>query len=195
MTGSGASVPRTVLRSSARCSSLMTSRTTCTDVTPATADTAWVTRLVIVSRIGQPATVRYTSTRTEPSAPICTSLTMPRSVSGRLISGSWTVARAALTASSAGVPVSVSVIGACVSFDGDPGPAVGLRTAGPARSGHLPLYGGWPRMPPGAECSAAHDCSEGLRPTTAPLGTDRAGGRPGRTMPGGAPQDERPRHD
>src|SRR5687768_8496464 len=45
---------------------------------------------------------------------------MPSSVSGRLISGSWTVARAALTASSAGVPVSVSVIGACVSFDGGP---------------------------------------------------------------------------
>jgi hypothetical protein len=31
------------------------------------------------------------------------------------------VARAALTASSAGEPVSVSVIGACVSFDGGPG--------------------------------------------------------------------------
>ena len=45
---------------------------------------------------------------------------MPSSVSGRLISGSWTVARAALTASSAGEPVSVSVIGACVSFDGGP---------------------------------------------------------------------------
>ena len=28
------------------------------EVTPATADTAWVTRLVIVSRIGQPETVR-----------------------------------------------------------------------------------------------------------------------------------------
>src|SRR6476620_6934881 len=87
ITGSAASVPRTVLRSSARCSSLMTSSTTCTDVTPGTADTAVVTRLVIVSRIGQPATVRYTSTRTEPSPPIWTSLTMPSSVSGRLISG------------------------------------------------------------------------------------------------------------
>src|ERR687884_762523 len=64
ITGSGASVPRTVRRSSARCSSLMTSSPTCTEVTPGTADTAWVTRLVIVSRIGQPETVRYTSTET-----------------------------------------------------------------------------------------------------------------------------------
>src|ERR687886_2195852 len=80
ITGSAASVPRTVRRSSARCSSLITSRPTCTEVTPGTADTAWVTRLVIVSRIGQPATVRYTSTATEPSAPIRTSLTMPSSV-------------------------------------------------------------------------------------------------------------------
>src|SRR3954471_15916201 len=120
----------------------MTSRPTCTDVTPGTADTAWVTRLVIVSRMGQPETVRYTSTATAPSAPICTSLTMPSSVSGRLISGSWTVARAALTASSAGVPVSVSVIGACVSFDGDPGPAIGLTTVATCAIGSLPLYGG-----------------------------------------------------
>jgi hypothetical protein len=58
ITGSGASVPRTVRRSSARCSSLMTSRPTCTEVTPGTAETAVVTRLVIVSRIGQPETVR-----------------------------------------------------------------------------------------------------------------------------------------
>src|SRR3712207_2621201 len=58
ITGSGASVPRTVRRSSARCSSLITSRPTCTEVRPGTADTAWVTRLVIVSRIGQLATVR-----------------------------------------------------------------------------------------------------------------------------------------
>src|SRR3954464_6631884 len=97
----------------------MTSSTTETAVTPGTADTAWVTRLVIVSRMGQPATVRYTSTRTAPSA-IWTSLTMPSSVSGRLISGSWTVARAAVTASSAGEPVSVSDIGRCVSFHGNP---------------------------------------------------------------------------
>src|ERR671929_1033932 len=121
MTGSAASVPRTVRRSSARCSSLITSSATCTEVTPGTADTAWVTRLVMVSRMGQPATVRYTSTATEPSAPIRTSLTMPSSVSGRLISGSWTVARAALTASSAGEPVSVSDIVAYVSFGGGPG--------------------------------------------------------------------------
>src|SRR3954453_1897353 len=117
ITGSAASVPRTVRRSSARCSSLITSSTTCTEVTPGTAETAWVTRLVMVSRIGQPETVRYTSTRTVPSAPTCTSLTMPSSGSGRLISGSCTVARAALTASSAGESVIVSDIVASVSFD------------------------------------------------------------------------------
>src|SRR4051812_23587692 len=104
----------------------MTSSTTETAVTPGTADTAWVTRLVIVSRMGQPATVRYTSTRTAPSAAIWTSLTMPSSVSGRLISGSWTVARAAVTASSAGEPVSVSDMVAWGSFDG------GTRSAGQA---------------------------------------------------------------
>ena len=58
MTGSAVSLPRTVRRSSARCSSFMTSSTTETEVTPGTAETAWVTRLVIVSRIGQPETVR-----------------------------------------------------------------------------------------------------------------------------------------
>src|ERR671926_526805 len=57
MTGSAASLPRTVLRSSARCSSFMMSRPTWTAVTPGTAETAWVTRLVIVSRIGQQRTV------------------------------------------------------------------------------------------------------------------------------------------
>src|SRR5919202_1533026 len=128
MTGSAASVPRTARRSSARCSSLITSSPTCTEVTPGTAETAWVTRLVIVSRIGQPATVRYTSTRTVPSAPICTSLTMPSSVSGRLISGSWTVARAAFTASSAGEPVSVSDMTALSPSTGGPGAAAGLTT-------------------------------------------------------------------
>src|SRR3712207_1169123 len=141
MTGSAVSLPRTVRRSSARCSSLMTSSTTDTDVTPGTAETACVTRLVIVSRIGQPETVRYTSTRTAPSGAIWTSLTMPSSVSGRLISGSWTVARAAVTASSVGEPVSVSDI---VAFGllrrGSPqaaGDGVDLRVRAA-----LPLYGG-----------------------------------------------------
>src|ERR1700710_2033423 len=147
MTGSGASVPRTVFRSSERCSSLITSSPTCTEVTPGTAETAWVTRLVIVSRIGQPATVRKTSTRTAPSAPICTSLTMPSSVSGRLISGSWTVASAALTASSAGEPVSVADIVACASFDGGLDPAVARGGGRPARSVRLPLYGGHDSAP------------------------------------------------
>ena len=50
---------------------------------------------------------------------------MPSSVSGRLISGSWTVARAALMASSAGEPVSVSDI-VCVCL---------LRRGTPARGG------------------------------------------------------------
>jgi hypothetical protein len=57
MTGSSAS-PRTVLRTSRRCSSFMTSSSTDTAVTPETADTAVVTREVMVSFIGQPATVR-----------------------------------------------------------------------------------------------------------------------------------------
>src|SRR4051812_34488869 len=74
--------------------------------------------------------------------PICTSLTMPSSVSGRLISGSWTVARAAVTASSAGEPVSVSDIVACVSFDGGPAPRPACGQRRPAQSGRLPLYGG-----------------------------------------------------
>ena len=57
ITGSAAS-PRSPRRSSARCSSLITSSSTRTALIPGTADTAAVTRLVIVSRIGQPATVR-----------------------------------------------------------------------------------------------------------------------------------------
>src|SRR3954468_1437871 len=59
---------------------------------------------------------------------------MPSSGSGRLISGSWTVARAAGTASSAGEPVSVSDIVASVSLDGNPPPAVGPRRRRSARS-------------------------------------------------------------
>src|SRR4051812_50209509 len=84
---------------------------------------------------------------------------MPSSVSGRLISGSWTVARAAVMASSAGEPVSVSDIVACVSFDGGTRSAIGDLhdrvacncTAGRAppppggRGGPRPL---WPEGPP-----------------------------------------------
>ncbi len=89
MRGSSA-LPRSILRSSVRCSSLITSSSTWTEPTPSTADTAEVTRCVIVSRIGQPRTVRYTSTVTAPSEPMDTLLTMPRSVIGRRISGSST---------------------------------------------------------------------------------------------------------
>src|SRR4051812_22798917 len=68
---------------------------------------------------------------------------MPSSVSGRLISGSWTVARAAVIASSVGEPVSVSVIVAFCSFDGGarrrPDDGVDLRVRAA-----LPLYGGDP---------------------------------------------------
>src|SRR5215469_12928986 len=101
--------PRSLVCSSRRCSSLITSRSTATLVTPATAVTAAVTSRVMVSRSGQPATVRYTSTLTLPSGAISTFLTMPRSVIGRRISGSLTRASASLTC---------SVVGGGVSADG-----------------------------------------------------------------------------
>src|SRR4051794_7143170 len=53
--------------------------------------------------MGQPETVRYTVTATAPSAPISTDLTIPSSVMGRLISGSFTVASASRTASSVAI--------------------------------------------------------------------------------------------
>src|SRR4051812_39391827 len=102
---------------------------------------------------------------------------MPSSVSGRLISGSWTVARAALTASSAGEPVSVSDIVACVSFDGDPAPRP--RSGGDLRLADLrPLYGGrHPRPPAGrAICCASGASSEALRPVRT-LPKRREGGK------------------
>ena len=71
-----------------RCSSLITSSSTCTRVTPSSLPTAAVTSRVMVSRSGQPATVSQTSTRTVPSGRISVFLTMPRSVIGRWISGS-----------------------------------------------------------------------------------------------------------
>src|SRR5262252_2562349 len=94
--------PRSRVCSSRRCSSLITSRSTATAVTPGTAATAAVTSRVMVSRSGQPATVRYTSTLTLPSGAIPTLLTMPSSVIGRRISGSLTC----------------SVVGGGVSADG-----------------------------------------------------------------------------
>src|SRR6266496_6828425 len=101
--------PRSRVCSSRRCSSLITSRSTATPVTPGTAATAAVTSRVMVSRSGQPATVRYTSTLTLPSGAIATFLTMPSSVIGRRISGSLTRASASLTC---------SVVGGGVSADG-----------------------------------------------------------------------------
>src|SRR5262249_39383020 len=101
--------PRSWVCSSRRCSSLITSRSTATAVTPGTAATAAVTSRVMVSRSGQPATVRYTSTLTFPSGAISTFLTMPRSVIGRRISGSLTRASASVTC---------SVVGGGVSADG-----------------------------------------------------------------------------
>ena len=57
ITGSAES-PRRLRRNAVRCSSLITSSSTRTPLTPGTCSTAAVTREVIVSRIGQPATVR-----------------------------------------------------------------------------------------------------------------------------------------
>src|SRR6266480_2581744 len=101
--------PRSWVCSSRRCCSLITSSCTATAATPGTADTAAVTSRVMVSRSGQPATVRYTSTLTLPSGAISTFLTMPRSVIGRRISGSLTRASASSTC---------SVVGGGVSADG-----------------------------------------------------------------------------
>src|SRR5689334_669080 len=102
-------LPRSRVWSSRRCSSLITSRSTATAVTPGTAATAAVTSRVMVSRSGQPATVRYTSTLTLPSGAMSTFLTMPSSVIGRRISGSLTRASASVTC---------SVVGGGVSADG-----------------------------------------------------------------------------
>lgn len=57
-TSRSALVPRSAAASSLRCSSLITSSATSTPVTPSTPETASVTRWVMVSRIGQPETVR-----------------------------------------------------------------------------------------------------------------------------------------
>ena len=92
--------PRRVSWRPERWSAVITPRVRSTAVTPATAPTAVVTSRLIVSLRGQPATVSSTVTRTRPSSAMSTESTMPRSVIGRLISGSLTVARAALTRSS-----------------------------------------------------------------------------------------------
>src|SRR3712207_9053568 len=72
---------------------------------------------------------------------------MPSSGSGRLISGSWTVASAALTASSAGDPVSVSDMRGVSPSTGDPSHVRARTCSDPAR-GRLSLYGGPAGGPP-----------------------------------------------
>src|SRR3954452_17349605 len=76
---------------------------------------------------------------------------MPSSGSGRLISGSWTVASAAFTASSAGDPVSVSDMRDESPSTGNPG--AGLPPAGSRARGRLSLYGGGAVPLPGAGVS------------------------------------------
>ena len=95
--------PRSVSWSPARCSAVITPSSRLTALTPATPETAAVTSRVMVAFSGHPETVSSTVTSTVPSAWISTESTMLRSVIGRLISGSLTVARAALTCSRVGV--------------------------------------------------------------------------------------------
>src|SRR5580700_957782 len=130
--------PRSWVCRARRCSSLITSRSTRTEVTPGSLATAAVTSRVMVSRSGQPATVSHTWTRTTPSAPTWMSLTMPSSVMGRWISGSCTPSSALVTWSVVGGVVmsscyeptsfksqfSLTEHGACV---GQPGRAHGKR--------------------------------------------------------------------
>src|SRR3954447_16942511 len=151
MTGSSAS-PLTVLRSSRRCSSFMTSRSTDTAVTPETAETAVVTREVMVSFIGQPETVRYTPISTLPWSRTLMSLTMPSSVIGRWISGSSTPASADRIASTDGA----AAIGPFSTL-GDAGPA----PEGPSRPAGRPGTGA--RTPPSAHVHATCRSPGGLR--------------------------------
>jgi hypothetical protein len=107
MTGSAAP-PRSRVRSSAFCSSVMTPRCTLTSVTPSTPPTSRRVSSVIVSFRGQPATVSRTPTLTAPDSLISTDSTMPRSVIERWSSGSMTRPRASRTASSVGADMTPS---------------------------------------------------------------------------------------
>ncbi len=78
-----------------RCSEVITPSSRSTPVTPGTFETSVVTSLVMVSFRGQPATVSSTLTDTLPVSSTSMWSTMPRSVMGRLISGSLTRASAA----------------------------------------------------------------------------------------------------
>src|SRR6266550_2091153 len=71
ISAAGAS-PRSFWRSSVRCASVITPRLTTAPVTPGIAETAAVTSRFNCSRIGQPATVSRTPTRTRPSAAVST---------------------------------------------------------------------------------------------------------------------------
>src|SRR5690348_16721300 len=105
--------PRSLVCSARRCSSLMTSSWTRTEETPGSLPTAVVTSRVMVSRSGHPATVRYTSTSTAPSAPTLMFLTMPSSVMGRWISGSCTPSSAWVTCSALGGVMVGEVMDSC----------------------------------------------------------------------------------
>src|SRR5215467_1778638 len=132
--------PRSRACSSRRCSSLITSRSTATADTPGTAATAAVTSRVMVSRSGQPASVRYTSTLTRPSGAMSTFLTMPRSVIGRRISGSLTRASASVTCAVVGGGVSADELMASCYVAPGPNPGgVGGTVSGPS---HTPWSAG-----------------------------------------------------
>src|SRR4051794_14057296 len=96
---------------------------------------------------------------------------MPSSGSGRLISGSWTVASAAFTASSAGDPVSVSDMRDVSPSTGSL--RCGTRTLlrGP-RVGVLPLYGaaGGPLRRAAVTPAAPQEAQLSRRPVLGPAG-------------------------
>src|SRR3954462_6065399 len=94
--------PRSRSWSPDRWSPLITPSSRLTPVTPGTFSSAAVTSRVMVSFNGQPATVSRTFTETAPDASTSTDSTIPSSVIGRRISGSLTVASAALICSRAG---------------------------------------------------------------------------------------------
>ena len=122
-----------------RCSSLITSSSTVTSVTPGTVATAARTRSTMVSCIGHDETVRYTPTVTAPVAVISTDFTIPTSVMGRRISGSCTVARAACTAS-------VVTVGMALPYGPMPVTPAGqaAQTANPGRCANLGRPTVWP---------------------------------------------------
>src|SRR5215469_14222106 len=111
--------PRSLVCRARRCSSLITSSWTRTEDTPGSLPAAAVTSRVMVSRSGHPATVRYTSTSTAPSAATSTFLTMPSSVIGRWISGSCTPPSAWATCSALGGVMVWELMDSCYPRPGD----------------------------------------------------------------------------